>query len=103
MQSNDPDIKKYDQKNDLVACPECHAWMLPLSDYEIQKSGAPSVEAEPWEFFLWGWSAYVTNFVSDSFTYKGRKRQLEQLKRDILPHFPKSLVCVDCLHVSKRA
>jgi len=92
MQSNDPDIRKYEQKNDLVACPQCHGWMLPLNEFEIQKSSAPSVEAEPWEFLLWGWSAYLYNFIFDSFTYESRKRKLAQQKRDTLPQFPKSFV-----------
>jgi hypothetical protein len=77
--------------------------MLPLKDYEIQKSGeSPSVGAEWWEFLLWGWWAFVYNYVYDLFTYEGRKRKLAQQKQALLPHFPNSLVCPRCLHVLRR-
>jgi hypothetical protein len=101
--SSDPDVRKYDREDEWVACPECRSWMLPLSKYEIQKSSAsPTVGAEPWEFFLWGWWAFVYNFIYDLATYEGRKRKLAQQKQEILPKFPNSLVCPRCLHVVKR-
>jgi hypothetical protein len=77
--------------------------MLPLQDYELQKSSeSPTVGAEAWEFFLWGWMALVYNYVYDLFTYQSRKSKLAQLKQTVLPQFRKSLVCPRCLHVVKR-
>lgn len=77
--------------------------MLPLKDYELQKSSeSPTVGAEPWEFLLWGWWAFVANYVADLFTYEGRKRKLAEQKQDVLPNFPNSLVCPRCLHIIKR-
>ncbi len=77
--------------------------MLPLKEHEIQKcSESPSVGAEWWEFLIWGWAAFVYNFIFDSFTYEGRKQKLAQQKAGVLPQFPRSLVCPKCLHVLKR-
>ena len=77
--------------------------MLPLKEYEISKaSESPTADTELWEFLLWGWVAFVGNYVNDLFTYESRKRKLAQQKQEVLPDFPNSLVCARCLHVSKR-
>lgn len=77
--------------------------MLPLKDFEIQKSSeSPTAGAEPWEFLLWGWAAFVANYLSDLFTFEERKRKLAGLKQEVLPGFPGSLVCPRCLHVARR-
>lgn len=77
--------------------------MMPLKDYEIQKSSEEaSVGAEWWEFLIWGWWAFIYNFIYDALTYESRKRKLAQQKQTILPQFPNSLVCPRCLHVTKR-
>lgn len=103
MQSTDPHIRRYDRQDD-VKCPSCQSWMLPLGQYELQKSSeSPTVGAEWYEFLLWGWWIFVANYISDLFTYEGRKRKLAQQKAEILPQFPNSLVCPRCLHVTKRA
>ena len=102
-QSTDPDVRRYDRRDEDVACSECHSWMLPLDKYEIQKaSESPTVGAELWEFLLWGWPVFVANYISDLFTYEGRKKKLAQQKLEILPAFPNSMVCPRCLHVTKR-
>lgn len=103
MQSTDPDVRKYDRQDEFVACPACRSWMLPLKDYEIQKSSeSPTAGAEWHEFLLWGWWAFVANYIHDLLTYEGRKKKLAQQKKEILPQFPNSLVCPRCLHVTKR-
>ena len=77
--------------------------MLPLEKYEIQKSSeSPSADAEWWEIIAFGWMVIIYNYVFDLFTYEGRKRKMAQLKRDVLPQFPNSLVCPRCLHVVKK-
>jgi hypothetical protein len=77
--------------------------MLPLKDYELQRSSeSPTVGAEPWEFLLWGWAAFVGNNIADMFGYEGRKQKLAQQKRDLLPEFRGSLVCPRCLYLIKR-
>jgi hypothetical protein len=101
-QSVDPHVRRYDSPEE-TPCPNCRTWMLPLERYEIQKSSeSPSVEAEWWEIVVFGWSVLVYNYIYDLFTYEGRKRKMAQLKRDVLPQFPGSLVCPRCLHVVKR-
>jgi hypothetical protein len=77
--------------------------MLPLKDYDLQKSSeSPTMGAELWEFLLWGWVAFVANYISDLFLYEERKRKLAKQKQDVLPEFPNSLVCTRCLHLTKR-
>ncbi len=100
---NDPDIRKYDSPGEMIPCPECHAWMLPLKSYEIPGSTeSAGIGAEPLEFLLWGWWAFVYNYVYDHFTFENRKKKLLELKRQTLPQFPNSLVCPRCLHLNKR-
>jgi len=101
-QSTDPDIRKYDPKDDVSPCPECHQWMLPLEEYELPVSETPTIECEIWEFLLWGWMAFVYNYLYDVFTIKGRREKLARLKAEVLPVNPKSLVCPACLHVVRK-
>ena len=102
-QHTDPDMKRYDRQDEIVSCAECHAYMLPLRDYEISRlSEAPAADTEMWEFLVWGWTAFVYNYLYDAFTYENRKRKLAQMKQQILPQFPNSLVCTRCLHLLKR-
>jgi hypothetical protein len=77
--------------------------MLSLQEYEISKaSESPTIGAEWWELLLWGWWAFVFNYVYDLVTYEGRKKKLAQMKREVLPQFPHSLVCTRCLHLMRR-
>jgi hypothetical protein len=101
-QSTDPDVRKHDNQEPSVTCSECHAFMLPLRDYEVQKSESPAVEAELWEFLLWGWWAFVVNYFHGATTYKSRQSKLAQAKQAVLPRFPRSLVCPRCLHIVQR-
>lgn len=92
-----------DNPHEWVECPDCHSPMTPLRDFEISSSSEfPAVEAEMWEFLLWGWIIFVINFVVGLLGFGGRKRKLSQLKRDVLPRFPHSLVCPRCLSVQRR-
>ncbi len=46
-QSTDPHIRRYDRQDEFVKCPSCQSWMLPLAQYELQKSSeSPTVGAE---------------------------------------------------------
>jgi hypothetical protein len=86
-----------------VACPQCRSWMLPLSQFELSKaSESPSADAELWEFLLWGWMAFVYNYVSDLITYESRKNKLAAQKKEVLGQFPNSLICPRCLHVVRK-
>ena len=103
MQSSDPHVRRYDRDDEWVKCPQCSGWMLPLSDYEVQKSSESPAGADIGNFLMHGLWIYLANFVDDLFRYEGRKRRLAQLKRDVLPMYPQSLVCVKCLHVTRRS
>lgn len=92
-----------DLQNEWIECPHCRSVMLPLREYEIQRSSEfPAVEAELWEFLLWGWMAFVSNFVCALIGFGGRKATLAKQKQDILPRFPNSLVCPRCFVVIRR-
>ncbi len=92
-----------DARDEWTECPKCRAVMLPLREYEINRSSEfPAVEAEAWEFFVWGWGIFVYNFLLALATYEGRRRRLEALKRGALARFPNSLVCPRCLSIATR-
>jgi hypothetical protein len=100
---NDPALRKYDPNDDMEQCPECAAYMVPLKGYEISSADeSPAVGAEWWEFLLWGWIAFVVNYIYDLMTFSGRKEKLAELKKAVLRQFPRSLICPSCLHVTKR-
>jgi len=94
-------------EDEWIACPTCRYPMLPLRTYELQKvSEFPAVEADGWTFFFFGWIIFVAqiayHFLTGLFTFEARKRKLAQAKRDILPRFPNSIVCPQCINVVKR-
>jgi len=98
-----PEDEDKDARHEWVECPQCRSPLLPLREYEIQRSSEfPAVEAEAWEFFVWGWGIFVYNFLLALAGYEGRKRRLAAQKRDALPRFPNSLVCPRCLSVARR-
>ena len=103
MQSSDPHVRRYDRDDEWVHCPKCSGWMLPLHGYEVQKSSESPSSDDIGNFIVSGLWVYVINFFDDLFRYEGRKRRLAQLKRDLLPMYPQSLVCIKCLHVTKRS
>lgn len=92
-----------DAPDEWVECPHCHSPMVPLRAHEVNKSSeSPAVEAELWEFLLWGWIAFAVNFAHGLVTYASRKRKLATLKRDVLPRFPRSLICPRCFYITRR-
>jgi hypothetical protein len=100
---NDPDLRKYNPDDDMEQCSKCAAFMVPLKEYEISNADeAPTVGAEWWEFLLWGWIIFVANYLYDLMTFNGRKSKLAELKKTVLPQFPRSLICPSCLHVKKK-
>ena len=102
MTNNNP--RAYDAKAEWIECPHCHNVTLPLADYQISNaSESPDVSASGLEFLLFGWWAFALNFLADVFSLGGRKTKLAHLKAEILPQFPRSLVCPRCLNVIKRA
>lgn len=77
--------------------------MLPLRDYEIHKSSeSPGVGADLPEFIIFGWWAFVINYVYDLFTYKSRLSELAALKAEVLPQFPNSQICPRYLQVKRH-
>lgn len=97
-----PPPQHYTGANEMVPCPECRSWMLPLQEYEVQKTDSPSIDAEWWEFLMHGWMAFVGNYIYDMCTYEGRKRKLATKKETVLPQYPNSLVCPRCVQILQR-
>lgn len=105
-QNYDTDVRKLDG-DELLTCPKCGTFMLPLRKYEISRSASPSVNGDGQTFLLFGWTLFVWNlifnFIDDLFTLKSRLKKLAQLKKDVLTSWPNSLICPQCLHIRKRA
>lgn len=102
---NDPTYTPsgYGERDEWMECPRCRSVMLPLREFEIQSaSDFPAIEAEWWEFLIWGWMAFVYNFAFGLLTYGARKGKIAALKRDTLPRFPNTLICPRCLSVVRR-
>jgi hypothetical protein len=77
--------------------------MLPLSEYELCKnSEGAALETDAVSYYFWGLWSYIINYISDTFMFKSRQEDLARKKREILPHYPNSLVCNRCLHIEKR-
>ncbi len=96
-------MSQFSPRDDVwITCAQCATPMLPLADYEIHKSSeSPGVGADLWQFLLFGWWAFVINFVSDLFTFEGRKKKLAALKAEVLPQFPRAQVCPRCLELKR--
>jgi hypothetical protein len=107
MQNTDPDVRRYDSPDEWIACPECRGWTVALDKYELHPaSESPDVDFEWYELLLWGWTVYVYyciyNYIYELFIYKHRQKKLARLKQEILPTYPRSLICPKCFHVIKR-
>lgn len=100
--NSNPDLRKYDG-DEWVTCRNCGYPMLPLKSYEIQSSSeTPGVGADDSEVMLFGWWAYVYNYLYDLFTLKEREQKLARRKAEVLPRSPNALVCPACLEVRER-
>ena len=101
MNNNDP--RAYDAPDEWIECPKCRNVTVALADYEISDAAeGPTLNADTTDFLLFGWWAYVVNYFAEMFSLGGRKTKLAKLKTDVLPAYPKSLICPACLHVIKR-
>ena len=102
MINNNP--RAYDAADEWIECPKCRNVTVALADYEISDAAeGPTASADLPEFLLFGWWAFVINYLTELFSFGGRKTKLAKLKKDVLPNFPKSLICPTCLHVIERA
>ena len=101
MTNNAP--RDFDARDEWIECPKCRNVTVKLRDFEITDAGeGPTAHADGIEFLLFGWWALALNYLSELFSFGGRKRKLVQLKAHILPRAPESLVCPYCLHVIER-
>lgn len=99
----DPEMRKYERNDEWITCPGCGYLMNPLMTFEIQTaSEAPALSSDWLSFLLFGWASFVITYVFQAGRLKGRQERLKQLKAEVLPKFPNSLVCGKCLEVKQR-
>jgi hypothetical protein len=89
-------------------CPHCHYPMLKLSRFE----GVSSRDAQGFngkdshDFSFWGWWAIAHDLFTRMWSGVGtwlRRRQVNKLRAEVLPQFPKSLICPHCMQVFRKA
>lgn len=101
MRNSNP--RAYDPVDEWIECPKCRNVTVPLKDFEISEaSEGPTASADAVDFWLFGLWAFAINYFAEAFSFGGRRAKLRQLKRDVLPQFPHSLVCPRCLNVIER-
>ena len=101
MRNNNP--RDFDARDEWIECPKCRNVMVSLRDFAITDAGeGPSAHADLPEFLLFGWWAYLINYLAEAFSFGGRKSKLATIKAQVLPRAPNSLVCPHCLHVIER-
>ncbi len=88
-------------------CPDCRCKLLKLRDFE----GVSSRDAPRFDDYdssavrLWGLWIFVFSLLKN--LWRGgdetkRRRKAKQLRDEILPEYPKSVICPDCFEVDKR-
>ncbi len=83
-------------------CKQCATPLVPLRDFEIQKSSeAPGVGADLWQFLLFGWWSFLINYMVDFFSFGQRVTTLAKLKSEVLPQFPGTQVCPRCMEIQR--
>jgi hypothetical protein len=94
--------------DNATQCPQCHYPMLNLSGFE----GVSSRDAQGFnnrdlhDYSFWGWWAIAYGIFAGMWSGLGtlrRRRQVKKLRAEILPQFPKSLICPHCLQVLRKA
>ena len=92
--------------NHDVICPECRRVMVALAGYDrAQQTGGLTDNQDV--FAVMGHrNPFVLfeafNWVMDYFIDVRRGKKIECLCRDILPHFPRSVICPACLFLLRR-
>ncbi|MBW3624702.1 MAG: hypothetical protein KY468_14960 [Armatimonadetes bacterium] len=60
---------------------------------------------DAWDYWFWGWLMALYDLlrgIREIVTLNYRKVKVRRLCRRILPRYPESLICPQCLHVLKR-
>lgn len=101
----DADVRKVDG-DELLTCPECGTFMLPLHKHEISRRGSSVVGGNEPDVLLSILAVVfgtVLNFIFDLFSFRKRKKKLSRLKKHVLMSWPNSLICPQCLNLRKRS
>lgn len=88
-------------------CPNCSYPTVRLAGFDGTWSGdaVRGEERNPVSYFRWGWPLLVYDLLRGLFKVAGkssRKAKIERLQQEVLPDFPDSCICPDCLHVIHR-
>ncbi|MBC8143791.1 MAG: hypothetical protein H7Y38_20360 [Armatimonadetes bacterium] len=100
MSSDNPDL----------SCPSCHRPMINMSDYYDALGTGVSIGVESSLIIGSGRSRTLNPFVPfeafsnllDNLLNWGRDKKGAKICREILPHFPNSQICSECLYVARR-
>ena len=99
--SVDPDVRRLDG-DDLIPCPRCHGWMLPLDGFDVDDATGSMFDDEE----STGWHRqYILDPIFDFFAnllnLQTRRKKVERLQADLLPNFPNILICPRCFTVKQ--
>ncbi|HEX8552758.1 MAG TPA: hypothetical protein VF681_14510 [Abditibacteriaceae bacterium] len=88
-------------------CRECRYPMMELKKFDGDSSYGVSDfnNKDATDYWLWGLWAIAHDLWLD--LWKGgrlvaRKKKVEKMRAEILPQFPHTMICPQCLHVERR-
>jgi hypothetical protein len=72
--------------------------------FQVRNFGGddPTLEADGIDLYFYGLWAYVYNLLFGAAALAAKKRKLEKLRSEVLPQFPKALVCPGCLYIERK-
>ena len=96
--------------NPDILCPECHRTMVELAKFyhSMQEDGTMGTDAPIFirSGFQYGLNPIAViellNGAIDAIFLKFRNKKVERLCAQVLPRYPKSLICPNCLYLWRR-
>lgn len=81
--------------------------MLELKDFEgVSSNDAPGFGGkDAHDFWFWGWWAIMHDIaveIWNALRSVWRRHKVKKLRQEILPRFPNTLICPQCLNVVKK-
>ena len=92
---------------EFVRCSHCSYVMRPLNGFEnLTRKEVPSVEmGDLIDYWFWEWLMAIVDVVRNLLrfgSYFYRKWKVKRLSKTLIPQYPNSLICPECLFVIKR-
>ncbi len=88
-------------------CPECHYPMLELNGFEgVSSNDAAGLSGKgAQDYWLWGLWAIAHDILEQVWNVlrsAWRKHKVKKLRAELLPQFPNTLICPQCLYTIKK-